>query len=157
MARTLLVLGVILLAAGLWLGWPLIRAASQLTLTKGRVLDVLTMPLPDGRVRVAIALEFSISGKVRETVLCYRQADRSFALAEYLDLPADHAENLGRTLPNQWLRVFYDVNDPAGSAFMVSERLEPGRLRAEHGVLLLLMGISCWIMAWFARRRTIGG
>lgn len=157
MVRVLLILGAILLTAGLWLGWPLIHSASQLTLTRGRVLDVLSTPLPDGRVRVAVAFEFTIPGKVREIVLCYRLADRSFSLSEHLDLPADRAEDLGRNLPGQWLRVFYDVNDPAGSAFMVSERLEPGRLRAEHGVLLLLIGIACWLLAWISSRRTSGG
>jgi hypothetical protein len=104
--------------------------------------------------KAAIAFEFSIRGALRETVLCYRLADRSFDLSEQLDLPADRAEDLGRTLPGQWMRVFYDVNDPAGTAFMVSERFEPGRLRTEHGVLLLLSGIACWLLAWFTRNRT---
>ena len=158
MARSFLVLGVLLVTVGLWLGWPLIRASTQLTRTRGHVLDVLSTALPDGNVRMAIAYEFPVVvGKSRETVLCYRLADRSFALSDYLDLPAGRAEALSRNLPHQWSWVFYDVNDPAGSAFMVSDHLEPGRLRAEHGVLLLLSGIACWLLAWVSRRRTSGG
>lgn len=157
MARPLLILGLVLLIAGVWLGWPLLHAASQLTRVRGVVLDVLAAPLPDGRARVAVAYQFTVPGKPRQTVLGYRLADRGFTLSEHLDLPAERAELLGRTLPNQWMWVFYDVNDPAGSAFMVTDGFEPGRLRAEHGVLLLLTGIACWLLAWFTRRRTLGG
>ena len=156
MPHVLRVLGSFLLISGLWLGWPLIKASAQLTRTgQGRVLDVLSTPLPDGRVRVAIAFEFPIPGKPREIVLSFRQADRSFNLAEYLDLSAERAAALTHTLPGQRMWVFYDVNDPAGTAFMVHN--EPGRLRAEHGILLLLSGIACWLLSWFTRSRTPGG
>lgn len=157
MARVFLVLGTILILAGMWIGWPLIHAASHLTRIRGHVLDVLSTPLPDGHVRMAVAYQFTIPGKPRETVLSYRLADRSFTLAEHLDLPASRAEFLGRTLPGQWLWVFYDVNDPAGSAFMMTEGFESAHLRAEHGVLLLLLGIACWSLSWFNRRRSTGG
>jgi hypothetical protein len=157
MRRLLMVLGTLLLGAGLWLGWPLVHASLQLTRTRGHVLDVLQQPLPDGTVRVAVAFEFPLPGRPREIILCYRQADRSFSLAEDVVVSAAHAALLSRTLPNEWHWVFYDVNDPAGSAFMVSDRLEPGRLRADHGILMLLAGIACWLLSWFSRSRHPGG
>jgi hypothetical protein len=74
--RAFLVAGVTCLVAGMWLAWPLARAAMASQLTWGRVIDVVVVPTDDERVRLDVIFEYLPLGGDGQTLVQGRlQAD----------------------------------------------------------------------------------
>ena len=48
------------------------------------------------------------------------------------------------------------MNDAGDSAFMVADPRRLGRLKAEHGIPLALIGLLLWILGYLARLRRKG-
>jgi hypothetical protein len=152
MARVLILLSLVTMVAGLVVAWPLVRAAWSFTPVHGEVLDVLTLPEPDGRLRVAIAYEYPLPAR-GEHALGYTQSDERLRPIADPVLDAALANRLRQALPGRKVRIFYDANHPLDSAFMLSPTLAPDGLRAEHGTLLVMAGIALGILGQLARLR----
>jgi hypothetical protein len=153
--RLFAIAGLVALIAGLALGWPMLRAHLQYQTVRGRVLDVLTQPAPDGRVRVSIAYEFSPPGR-REVRLSYRTSDWRLQPGDEVLVDATTAELWQRSLPGRNVPVYVDVNDGGDSAFMVADPSRLGRIEAEHGMQLVMVGLLLWIFGYWARLRRKG-
>jgi hypothetical protein len=153
--RLFAITGLLAVLAGLALAWPLLRAAAQYQIVRGRVLDVLTQPTTDGRVRMAVAYEFTPPGR-REVLLSYRTSDWRLAPGDDPVVDPATADLWQRTLPGRIVPVYVDVNAGADSAFMVADPRRLGRLKAEHGIPLTLMGLLLWIVGYWTRLRRKG-
>lgn len=154
MIRLLTMVSVLFLATGIAIAWPLVRAALEFKPVRGQILDVINLPADGDRVRIAIAYEYPLPQR-GERALGYTIADERLHPIDDLVVDRDLAERLTRKLPGRAVRVYYDVNHPLDSAFMLSP-VDTGwssGLRAEHGVLLVLIGVACGIFAQLARAR----
>jgi hypothetical protein len=150
MARPLILLSVVLMAAGLVIAWPLVRAAVEFRPVRGEILDVITTPTDDGRLRVAIAYEYPLPTR-GERAIGYTLTDERLQPVDDPVVDAAQAQNLLRALPQRPVRVYYDVNRPLDSVFMLSPVADRTGLRAEHGALMVLIGVALGILGQLAR------
>ena len=154
MARLLTVASLILILLGVVIGWPFIRATMQYQAVRGQILDVFTLPIDGQQVKLFIAYEYPLPGPGKNRALGYAQADGNLQL-----LPDDHivpaadADAWQRALYGHNVRVYYDVNQPIDTAFMISPIRPAHGLRPEHGMLMILFGLACGILSSLARRR----
>jgi len=152
MARFLIIFSLIISAVGVVIAWPLVRAAVEFRPVRGEILDVITSPAENGLVRVTIAYEYPLPTK-GEHALGYTQTDERLQPVPDPAMEASQAESLRRALPGRAVRIYYDVNHPIDSAFMLSPVSAKGGLRAEHGALMVLIGLACGIIGQLARLR----
>ena len=155
MPRLFAITGLLAVITGLALAWPMLRAAAQYQVVRGRVLDVLTQPTVDGRVRMSVAYEFTPPGR-REVWLSYRTSDWRLEPGDDAVVDPATAELWQRSLPGRVVPVYVAVNDGGDSAFMVADPRRLGRLKAEHGIPLALMGLLLWLFGYWARLRRKG-
>ncbi len=156
MARFFVLLGLALVIAGTTVAWPLIYATSHYSMVRGRILEVFSKPLPDQRVQLTIAYDYPVPDRhARVIAIGHDLADQRFRPIPDLviaagDLPAyEHA--LLREAPVR--RVFFDVNDPIGTAFMMTDVSVGKGLSAEQGVALALVGLLMWVLGYLVRAR----
>ncbi|MBA3699321.1 MAG: hypothetical protein H0W78_10750 [Planctomycetes bacterium] len=152
MARLLIVISLFVSLVGLVIAWPLVRAAVQFRPVRGEVLDVITVPADNGRVRVIIAYEYPLPTP-GERAIGYTLTDERLQPVPDPEMDAQQAESLRRNLPGRAVRIYYEVNRPIDSAFMLSPVSDKGGLRAEHGALMVLIGIAFSIIGQLARMR----
>lgn len=151
MARPLILLGAALMAVGLVIAWPLVRAAVSYRPVRGEILDVIATPTDDGRMRVAIAYEYPLPAR-GERAIGYRLSDERLHPVDDPVLDAAAADAL-RALAGRPVRVYYDVNQPFDSAFMLTPVSERGGLRAEHGAMLVMAGVVLSLIGQLGRLR----
>jgi hypothetical protein len=152
MARFLIFFSIAISAVGLVIAWPLVRAAVEFRPVRGEILDVITSPGENGLVRVTIAYEYPLPTK-GERAIGYTQTDERLQPIPDPTMEASQAESLKRALPGRPVRIYYDVNQPIDSAFMLSPVNTKDGLRAEHGALMVLIGLACGILGQLARLR----
>lgn len=151
MRHPLIIIGVILMTVGLVVGWPLVRAAISYKPVRGEILDVITTPADAGRLRVAIAYEYPLPTR-GERAIGYQLTDERLQPVEDPVVAAAHADAL-RGLSGRAVRVYYDVNQPLDTAFMLNPVSERAGLRAEHGALMLMAGIALSLIGQLGRLR----
>ncbi len=159
MTRTLSLLAVIvLMVTGALLVWPQVRGYWTHRRSEGRIIDVLPEQVPGG-VRLRLTYEFP-AGRTEEgqrRQLGYQVADPFFKPIDDPLLPADRAEGILRRLRDAdsgvELRrtVFYQPEDPAGTAFILDDTVELPRRRLHIGFVLIALGVL-WSFA-AARQR----
>jgi hypothetical protein len=152
MARLLIILSLIITTTGLVIAWPLVRAALEFRPVRGEVLDVITTRADDGRLRVAIAYEYPLPTR-GERAIGYALTDERLQPVPDPVMDVAQANALLRTLPGRAVRVYYDVNHPLDTAFMLSPVGTGGGVRAEHGALMVLIGLAIGILGQLARLR----
>lgn len=154
MGRLLTVASLILLTIGVIIGWPFIRASMQYRAVRGQIIDVFTLPVDDQQVKLFIAYEYPLPGPERHRALGYAQADGKLQpLPDHHLVRTEDAEAWQRALNGHNVRVYYDVNFPIDTAFMISPLQPTHGLRPEHGMLMILFGLTCGILGQLARRR----
>lgn len=136
---------------GLVVAWPLVRAAVSFKPVRGEILDVITTPADDGRLRVAIAYEYPLPTR-GERAIGYRLTDERLHPVDDPVVDAAYADAL-RGLTGRRVRVYYDVNQPLDTAFMLSPVSTDGGLRAEHGALMLMAGVALSLIGQLGRLR----
>lgn len=154
MIRLLIIASLLLMTTGLAIAWPLVRAAISFKPVRGQIIDVINLPAADDRVRIAIAYEYPLPQR-GERALGYTLSDERLHPIDDPVVDRALAERLTRKLPGRAVRVYYDVNHPLDTAFMLSP-VDSGwatGLRAEHGVLMVLVGVAFGILAQLARAR----
>jgi len=118
------------------------------------VLDTFPQPLPDGQVRLTVLYEFEVPSKHGRTVaLGYSQANHRFQVVADPVVPADQltAWQCAFTKETPVRRVFFELNDPVGTAFMVSEAVDGQGFDYRHGMILLVFGLVMWGNGYLAR------
>ena len=141
MARLLIITGLVITLVGLVIAWPLVRAAVGFRPVRGEILDVITTPNGNGLVRVAIAYEYPLP-TAGERAIGYTLTNERLEPVADPEVDVAEAESLRRNLPGRAVRVYYDVNHPLDSAFMLSPVSANPGLRAEHGALMVLIGVA---------------
>ena len=155
MARFIIVVSLIITLIGLVIAWPLVRAAVEFRPVRGAILDVITSPGDAGLVRVTIAYEYPLPTK-GERAIGYTLTDERLQPVPDPQMESTQAESLRRALierADRGVRIYYDVNHPIDSAFMLSPVSTNDGLRAEHGALMVLIGIAFGIIGQLARLR----
>jgi hypothetical protein len=155
-ARVFVILGFALVITGMVVAWPLIFATSHYQMVRGRILEVFTQPLPDQRVRLSVAYDYPIPARHgRVFAIGHAQADQRFQPIPDLVIPASQVPLYERVLLREApvRRVFLDVNDPVGSAFMITDVSVGRSLSAEQGVALGLLGLLMWCVGYLVRAR----
>lgn len=154
MPRLLTVVCLLLLIVGLVIGWPLLRASVKFRAVNGQILDVIAVPIDDQQVSLIIAYEYPLPGPGRNRALGYALTDKNLQ-----PLQNDHIVRAADTdawknaLYGHNVRVYYDVNDPIDTAFMISPLSTTHGMRPEYGMLMIIFGLSCGILGQLARRR----
>jgi hypothetical protein len=151
MPRVLIIAGALLMVVGLIIAWPLVRAAVSFRPVRGEILDVITTPADSGRMRVAIAYEYPLPNR-GERAIGYTLTDERLHPIDDPVVDASSAESL-RALAGRPVRVYYDVNQPLDTAFMLSPVNAANGLRAEHGALMLIVGVALSILGQIGRLR----
>ena len=118
---------------------------------RGEILDVITSPADDGHVRIAIAYEYPLPTR-GERAIGYRLTDERLHPVDHPVVATTEAESL-RALAGRRVRVYYDVNQPLDTAFMLNPVSERGGLRAEHGALMLMVGVALSLIGQLGRLR----
>ena len=152
MARLLIVVSLLMMSIGLVIAWPLVRAAVEFRPVRGQILDVIALPGPGDRIQLAIAYEYPLPTH-GEHALGYTLTDERLQPVADPVVDAAQANALLRALPGRWVRVYYDVNHPIDSAFMLNPIGVTGGLRAEHGALMVFIGLAFGILGQLARKR----
>lgn len=152
MARPLIIISLIISMTGLVIAWPLVRAALEFRPVRGEILDVIITPAEDGQQRVAIAFEYPLPTR-GERAIGYTLTDERLQPVPDPVMDAAQANTLLRSLPGRAVRVYYDVNHPLDTAFMLSPVGTGGGLRAEHGAMMVLIGLALGIFGQLARLR----
>lgn len=152
MARFIIFASLLVSLVGLVIAWPLVRAAVQFRPVRGEILDVIIVPADNGRARVIIAFEYPLP-TAGERAIGYTLTDERLQPVPDPELDMQQAESLRRNLVGRDVRIYYEVNRPIDSAFMLSPVSTKGGLRAEHGALMVLIGIACSILGQLARVR----
>lgn len=160
MSRTLaLVAVIVLMITGVLLVWPQVRGYWTHRRSEGRILEVLPEQVPGG-VRLRLVYEFP-AGRTEDGQrwqLGHQVADPFFKPIDDPLLPADRAEGILRRLRDgdngvEFRRtVFYQPEDPAGTAFMLDDTVEQPRRRLHIGFVLIALGVL-WSFA-AARQRS---
>jgi hypothetical protein len=152
MARLLTLASFLLMAVGLVIAWPLVRAAVQFRPVSGHIMEVITLPAEGERIQLAIAYEYPLPQR-GERAIGYALSDGRLQPVGDPVVDASEANALLRALrPGRPVRIYYDVNHPIDSAFMLSPVSIDGRLRPEHGALLVMIGLAFGILGQLARR-----
>ena len=157
MARFIIVASLLITLIGLVIAWPLVRAAVEFRPVRGAILDVITSPGDAGLVRVTIAYEYPLPTK-GERAIGYTLTDERLQPVPDPQMQKSKAESLRLALlerrdRGERVRIYYDVNHPIDSAFMLSPVSTNDGLRAEHGALMVLIGIAFGIIGQLARLR----
>ncbi len=154
MTRLLTVICLTLLIVGLVIGWPLLRASVKFRAVYGQILDVIAVPIDDQQVSLAIAYEYPLPGPGRNRALGYALTDGNLQplLHDHIVRAAD-AEAWKGALYGHNVRVYYDVNDPIDTAFMISPLRTTHGMRPEYGMLMIMFGLACGILGQLTRRR----
>lgn len=152
MARFIIIASLCITLVGLVIAWPLVRAAVEFRPVRGEILDVITTPAENGLTRVLIVFEFPLPTK-GERALGYTLTDERLQPLPDPVMDAAQAESLRRNLTGRAVRVYYDVNHPIDSAFMLSPVATSNGVRAEHGALIVLIGVAFGIIGQLARLR----
>jgi hypothetical protein len=145
-----LLAGLVLVALGVIAIWPQIDAYWRYAVATGEILDVFTVDQPGDQVRLEVVFQFPVpahAGHAASQTFGYGQADDRFHMIEdplvrRADVPALKRSLLGddpRIRPQR--RIFYRPDDPAGTAFFVSEAAGRAGHRYEIGLALLATGI----------------
>ncbi len=158
MSKLLLLIGLGMIGYGGIIAWPLIYASAHYQVVRGRILEVFSEPLPDDQVRLSIAYEFPVPSRQQRVVaIGHAQADRSMHRVESVVIPATRLASIEHTLihvtPSR--RVFYDVNDPIGSAFMLTDLSAVEGIGHDQGLVLIIGGLLLWCIAFLVRHKRI--
>lgn len=158
MGRLMAFMSLLLISLGLVIAWPLVRAAVGFHPVRGQIIDVIALPAEGDRVQLAIAYEYPLPTR-GERALGYALTDERLQPVADPVVDAAQAKTLLRVLPGRAVRVYYDVNHPIDSAFMLSP-VTTGvsigfgtGLRAEHGALMVMVGLAFGILGQLARKR----
>lgn len=151
MTRPLILLGMALMVIGLVIGWPLVRAAVSFRPVRGEILDVIATPAEAGRMRITIAYEYPLPTRGERAIGYTLTDERLHPVADPV-VDAAAADAL-RALAGRPVRVYYDVNQPLDSAFMLNPVGDRGGLRAEHGALMLMAGVALSLIGQLGRLR----
>jgi len=153
MARWLIILGLLLTTIGLVIAWPLVRAALEFRAVRGEILDVITIPVDAEHLRLFIAYDYPLPTH-GEYAIGYTLTDERLQMLSDPVMTVAHANALQRAMkPGRQVRVYYDVNHPLDSAFMLSPINPTGGLRADHGALMVMLGLALGILGQLARLR----
>lgn len=158
MSKLFLLLGLVLIGYGGILAWPLIYASAHFEVARGQILEVFSDPLPNDQVRLSIAYDFPVpSRQKRVTAMGHAQADRSMNRVDAVIIPAAqlaaYEHDLIHVAP--FRRVFYSVNDPIGSAFMLTDLGAGTGLGNDQGMLMILAGLVMWCIGFLVRRKRV--
>jgi hypothetical protein len=131
-----------LAATGVLLLAPLARAHLDGRVVSGHVLEVFGMPTDDGRIEPWPVFTFEVDGgAVRHSYAGTRFGDRLYRPAERLRLAPEAFDAFAEQLRFRRVQVFFDANDPVGTAFILADPgVGPGR-RVIIGALLVVIGL----------------
>jgi hypothetical protein len=151
-----------LLVTGSLLAWPQLRGWIFLQRTPGRILDVVTTPLGDGKVALAIGYEYLLPRRpgvhAREFQIGWQIGDPFFHPIPDPVVEAGRSEAVVRALldadqPEPRMRtVFFASNDPVGTAFILDETAQDATHRVQIGAILVGIGILLGFYTWRQRR-----
>jgi hypothetical protein len=155
-SRILLLVGLLLCGTGLFLLWPLVYQVWRCERVWGQILAVFPQPLPDGRVRLSVVYDFPVPNQAGRTIILgHTQA--SLSTMQPVDDPvveADQAEGLERSfMTARSRRVFFLPNDPAATAFILSEAAPGPALGGIHGLAMFFLGLTMWNLSYVLRRK----
>jgi hypothetical protein len=149
MRRACIALGILVAAISLLMCWPLVQLMVTHRVVPGQVLCLLPEPIEDGRVRLHLRYRFASdahTGHIGE-----RQADRFFRVIEAPIVDADEADQIiARFAPDnaQPVRVWFRVNDPGSTSFIVDVSAPHPMRRYVFGLLLTAAGLVTTWLAW---------
>ena len=150
-----------LLVTGGLLAWPQLRGWIFLQRTPARILDVVTTPVGEGKVAIAVAYEYLLPRRpgvrAREFQIGWQIGDPFFRPIPDPVIEAGRSEAVVRSLldadqPEPRMRtVFFAANDPVGTAFILDETALVATHRVQIGAILVGIGILLGFYTW--RRR----
>lgn len=159
MPRALVVtLSLLLLATGALLCWPTVRAYLVMHRVQGEIMEVHTSPAPDG-LRVSVCYRFPLPGSTperRALQYAWGLGDQYYRRVDDPVVPAAEVDDLVAgllALDKEGRRpreVFFQANDPEGTAFILCEAAGDPRRRLRLGILLAAFGL-CWSFTAFRR------
>jgi hypothetical protein len=155
-SKLFILVGLALITYGGFLAWPLIYATTHYTEVRGRIIDVFSERLPDDRARVIIAYDFPVpSHQGRIIAIGHAQWDSAMKRVDSITIPAIQLARIEHELIHQapMRRVFFAVNDPIGTAFMLTDLDAKGTLGKDQGLMLIVAGLVMWCAGFLVRRR----
>jgi hypothetical protein len=155
-SRFLLLLGLTLVLFGAFVAWPLIYASMHYQVVNGRIMDVYSDRRTDDAVWLCVSYEFPVPSKNGQAIaLGHMLADRSLRRSDGILVPAhqeqDVEHNLLHVQPVR--RVFYEVNDPIGTAFMLTDQGISHSIGPDQGLVVIVVGLALWWIAYLVRRK----
>lgn len=156
MAKLFILVGLALIGYGGFVAWPLIYATTHYTEVRGRIIEVFSERLTDDLVRVTIAYDFPVpSRQGRIMAIGHAQWDSAMKRVDSIDIPALELPHCEHELIHQapLRRVFFAVNDPIGTAFMLTDLDARGALGKDQGLMLIMAGLVMWCAGFLVRRR----
>ncbi len=145
--------------SGLIIAWPFPAACLRYQHATGSILEVFTTPVDAGHVSVSIAYEYSPNQDPRCSILGYVQGDGDFRAMSDPVMSNSEAEAFRELLEPPGAaraagRVFYEANDPVGSAFIITDA-RIGLRRLFIGMLLVTLSLVLSLPppGWLGRRR----
>jgi hypothetical protein len=148
----LLIIGVVCVISGLFISWPLVRAAWQYKAVAGHITNVLIIPENETHSRVLVSFDYPTNGKREITMGHQLVNERLEPIADPL-LPHAQATRLAEQLTGRSVRVFFPANQQADAAFMLSPVSDDRGLRPEQGAVIVIIGLVCSILAQMTRLR----
>jgi hypothetical protein len=155
-SKLFILVGLVLISYGGFVAWPLIYATTHYTEVRGRIIEVFSERLPDDQVRVTIAYDFPVpSRQGRIIAIGHAQWDSSMKRVDGITIPAIQLARCEHELIHQapMRRVFFAVNDPIGTAFMLTDLDAKGTLGKDQGLMLIIAGLVMWCAGFLVRRR----
>jgi hypothetical protein len=150
--RLLIALGLLAALTGALMCWPLLHMLATHEHGGARILEVLSVPRPDGRTGLRVLWE--VEATPGNWLLGDAQSDRFFKRVEDPAMSrADFEEVASRLRPDRQgsyrvVKAFWTANDPAGTAFIIDvSRTHPWR-RYIAGVALCGLGLIAARLAW---------
>ncbi len=156
MSKLFLLVGLALIIYGGVIAWPLIYATTHYTEVRGRILEVFSERLPEDMARVTIAYDFPVpSRQGRIVAIGHAQWNSAMQRVDSITIPAlqlpRYEHELIHLAPGR--RVFFAMNDPIGTAFMLTDLDARGALGRDQGLMLIIAGLVMWCVGFLVRRR----
>jgi hypothetical protein len=150
--RLRILASLILVLTGWLLAWPWMRVRAEHEVVQGRIVDAWALPAAQGLMRVTVLFEFPVKGsKPRVVTLGIHQADRLYRAQPDPLLPQPEAlTRIDNLLDHPQRSVFYQANDPEGTAFILADPLDRPSRRYAIGLVLAAVGF-CGLV--FGRRK----
>jgi hypothetical protein len=157
MARILALLTALgLMTLGALFTWPAVRVLTSHERVAGEILDVYAHPLDEGRALISVLYRFPLppgADQARRWQMAWNQANQQWRIMPDPVIPAERAEAVIQDLlaGDRRRTVWFQANDPEGTAFILDEATgRPGR-RVQTGLALFAVGLLWWLLA---RRRS---